>query len=468
MISSDVQRIRNTIGVSEADAAKFERLASGLLLAFSKGNGDLKDRASRWTPDRHVTGKIDESMFVGPLVRETPDQKTFEIIALDVYLESGHYSLDAAGCTRLAELSHYWADHPRLSGLVTPASMRDRLKDWCFDVLFSNQFHSSVDYILKQVRSDVDLYEVWVQLADIDVQDSFPMGLVSIRGISPDTIDEWMCTWDESSNEEVPLGVRENLQENWQGHTAAVYCGIGDREAVQAFATEHAERACAAIRLVEPGNQSTTQRSYLQPLTLASQMGARRILANPASRQLAETAIPVTNPPCGIVISRESFPRQWADGKLRILHEFLSLQKPTAFQQHLLRALLIYTRQRLSSDPVEKLIFAFSGVETMLLGGDEKIGIRFALKKRMAAFLAGTKEYRDHIARIVNDAYNLRSGFLHHGKELAERRAIELFLQHSWIFFWRIIDEHERWDTIVDCCGELDGMYERRFGAAKQ
>jgi hypothetical protein len=323
-----------------------------------------------------------------------------------------------------------------------------------------------VEFVLVDLKKDIALHETWVHLADIDVEDCVPMGKVEIRGISEKQIESWVqAQLKNGLDEALAERVRSDLRNEWQGHTAAVYHAIGDSSAVEASTIEYAERACALIRIVEPGNQSATQRSYLQPQTFLAQAGSRSLLIDPTDKTFTAPQGLVSNPPCGIRITRESFPKQWEEGLLRSLHELLSADPCSPFQDWLLRAALIYSRQRLSPEPIEKLIFAISALETMFFAGDRNAG-RKIFKRRFSAALAGSEEYRKHVYDVVDNANRLRDGFLHHGKSVDDRHAIEEFLKNAWLFFWRLIPHHERWRDINDYCKELDSTYDTLFGNA--
>lgn len=464
MVLDAVEKVRRSIGVAENDAAELEHAAAKLLRAFKPVvNGQSTD-SERWQPDRAVAFALSEEDIVGPFVVETPDQNTFSTVALQVALKSGRYALDKAGCELLEQLAERWSLNARFRDLSTPASMRERLKRWCFQILESEQFCSSVNFVVASLKEDIDLHEVWVGLADIDVEDCVPMGKIEIRGITREQIETWIQAQVRNGlPEESVASIRAQLQNEWQGHTAAVYSAIGDNSAVQAAAVEYAERACALIRLVEPGNQSATQRSYLQPQTFLAQAGSRTMLIDPMDSKPSALHGLVSNPPCGIRITRASFPKQWEEGLLRNLHELLSADPRSPFQDWLLRAVLIFSRQRLSTEAIEKLIFVISALETMFFAGDRNAG-RKVFKRRFSAALAGSEEYRKHICDVVDNANRLRDGFLHHGRSADDRRAIELFLKNAWLFFWLLIPHHERWHDINDYCQELDSAYDSRFG----
>lgn len=454
---------RLPIGIPANDAADLERAAADLLRAFEPERATV-ELSSEWRPARPSVATFTASNIIGPVVSEESELNTFTVRALRVAIDSASYQLDEAGCALLNRIAERWALHPQLRDLSTTARMRERVKTWCFEILASGKFFASVDFILNKLESELDNHEIWIQLADIDVQDCVPMGHVELRGIGTEQIAAWMASVRSSgATESTERATRNKLEMEWQGHTAAVYRGFGDRAAVESLAVEHAERACALIRMIEPGNLSVVQRSYLQPLTLLSQAGLRALLIDPGMREFSLSQTSAWNPPCGIKISRESFAARWEEGLLRYLHELLLADPASSFQDHLLRALLIYSRQRLSTDPIEKLIFAISGLETMLFAGARKANIK-TTQKRLSALLASDETDRKAIYRVVKDAYDLRASFLHHGNRFSDLHTVEQFLRNSWSLFLHAIRRHAHWSSINVYCAELDSVYASRFG----
>lgn len=444
-------------GLPEAEVASLENAAAELIREFEKRPEGEPLSSRSWEPERVPQFQVGEENIVGNLIIQEPDPDTFQIINIIISMKSGAFELKKPGCEMLDQLAERWASHPRIRGLSNHKAIRDRLIRWCSRVLESDRYSSCVDHILNRLRSEVGIHEIWIQLADIDVQDRVPMGAVELRGIDEASVDKWIDNLsDDKLIEPGRSRLRKKLKEHWQGETAAVYRGTGDLPAVEESAVEHTERACAMLRMLEPGNRSAIQRSYLQPLTLVSQTGVRAVLTDPQTHEFSSMRKSIDTPPVGITIEWDRFSEKWENGGLRKLHELLSADPPSPFQEHLVRAILIYSRHRLTCDPIEKLIFAFVGVETMLLAGDKTSKIVAPLKRRLGAAVGIESAERDEFNGLVNRAHRMRSDFLHHGHSLEDRKTVQKFLSHSWAFFTLAIENHTRWKSISEYCAALD------------
>lgn len=462
VMAEQISEIRNALELPTRDRAEVESRAAQLLSMFTPFCPLRREVEAAWSPEKVPKFELQAT---GPLVREEPDMRTFEIVELEVDFGDLTYGLGIEGCRTLDALAEYLTLHPFLRGLTTTEAMRDRLKKWCIVVLETNSYSSAVEHILKALRSEIDVHEAWVLLGDIDVEDSFPMGKVQICGIGSAQVEKWMSSLVAAGLDELRRpDIRQNFERKWQGHTAAVYRCIADKDATMSAALTHAVQACALLRMVEPGNVSATQRSYLQPEQITSQMAVSSVLLDPETLGHSVTSAPIFNPPCGIVIDRASFVEKWEYGHLRSLHELLSADPQTEFQRDLVASLMVYSRQRLTSDAIEKLIFAFSGLEAILVDPGIRVPKRFTLRKRLSGMFAANESVRQHIAQAVDRAYELRSNYLHEGIAIKDRQIVESFLQYAWLLFLRLVERQKRWRSVNDLRAELDKGFTSRFG----
>lgn len=160
--------------------------------------------------------------------------------------------------------------------------------------------------------------------------------------------------------------------------------------------------------------------------------------------------------PDGLVITQENWPSLWDDGQLRYVHELLAEESPSRFQLALIQSLLIYSKQRLTTDPVEKVILTMAALEGLLCAGH--------VKKRLAGGSAGSDIYKAHVDRSIDDASNIRNKFLHQGLSLDAAHTVEQFLQVVWLFYRRALPQHAAWKTSHEFLNALDDAYKSRFG----
>jgi hypothetical protein len=211
---------------------------------------------------------------------------------------------------------------------------------------------------MKALRDDLGAHEIWIQLSGIDVEDRFQLGRVELCGVNRAVIDGVLSEARNAGFSAASLEMyKAALSKKWQGQTAAVYRAYGDADVVQRDAEEEVQRVCALLRAINPRGSSATSRSFLQPVELYSQANISRVLKDPTKTTCSIDERPghgMSAMPDGMTVTRESLPRLWQEAGLSHVHQLLTANPTTDFQKDVLRALLIFSRQHLTVDPVEK------------------------------------------------------------------------------------------------------------------
>lgn len=121
------------------------------------------------------------------------------------------------------------------------------------------------------------------------------------------------------------------------------------------------------------------------------------------------------------------------------LSELLKKEKRSKFEDELLDAVVIYSRNSLIDDVASRLIYVLAGVESILLrDSNEPIGKNIA--ERLAFLVGVTLDERISIRNTVACVYSIRSAFLHHGQMFDEMETLELFMKFVWRGFHRLIE----------------------------
>lgn len=431
-----------SLALPNASASALEARAAVLFDMIRPMTPQQGDVQPRWQPDYKVTAVLTEQNLVGPLWRFRADEMTGRVIERAVAFKERAFHFTREACEHLDSLAEDWASAGQISGLTTTDGMRDRLLRWCGSALESGVRTSSVDHVLSDFRSALRIHEVWVQISGVEVEDQVPFGKVTLLGVSAGIVSRIVDRLlDRGLDPQRENRVRQQLEKDWQGRTAAVFHAYGDKSAVVASAVEQVERSCAVLRVINPISRSPIRRSYLQPFTLRSQSNVRCLLIDPDTEHgegSKSTDGAAVSGPIELVLSREAARAIWEDGGLKSAHELLACDNPTKLQQDLIRCLLIFSRQALSADPVEKVIYTLAALESFLLAG--------SVKKRLIGMLVPAMS-AEKIESVYHDAKTLRDKFLHHGLRIDERKVVEDFLTMTWSFFSRIIARQDEWKT---------------------
>lgn len=421
--------------------------------------------APKWQPDRPIAGEITPDQIIGVLWGHHLDTEGRHIERITGSLGGRTFAFDFAAIKMLDELAERWALLPSCLNLTTTESMRWRLMKWCALVFAeSGEPVSCVDTVLADFQSELGQHAIWVQISGVEVEAPFRMGALELRSVTVADIEQWAHTQCPDPSDPKQLdGLRRKYVKSWQGRTAAIYHGLGDKAATIAAAIEHAERTCALLRVLGPGASNPTSRSFVQPISLFWQVRMREMLIDPQTRGGSILGQPAQMDAPSYGIPKTALPLLFERGQFAQAHELLSAPARSAFQERLLGALLIYARQRLTVDPIEKLIFTISAMETMLYA-DDPSARQGMLKRRLSGLLAPSEAQRTELFDVVAAAFGLRKQFLHHGHRVNDMRAVEAFLDVALLFFRRLLVQQREWESVGDFCQTMDVEYKSRFG----
>lgn len=423
-------------------------------LNFKPDQGE-RDEAG-WTPEKYVTGSISGSQISGTIIVQEPDPITLEIVRIKFLGKEGSYELVGESLDVFDELCGEISEKACTDVCVDEEAIKENVLAWIVKSIDLGEAVSLFEFLSAAIGAEVGDQEIWVQIGGIDVERSFKFGNGEIIGIDEGMIDAWIDIVRFKGLDKRSICAYEKyLKASWQGTTAAVSRARGCASSVERQAIEFSEIACGLLRLLEPTNPSIIQRSYLEPIVELSNAGQRRVLVNPGS-ELGESSEVLGNSPTNLTISSDNFKEAWVSAGLCSLHSLLATEQLSDFQSRLLKAILIFTRHRIVSEPVEKLVLAFAGLESLLLGGNEKVPIRSTLKRRFASALSFAGGGVGNPSGCLNTAYNIRSEFLHHGLSLTQRKSASEFLFGSWIYFKWAVANHYHWKSIDEHCRFLD------------
>jgi hypothetical protein len=131
---------------------------------------------------------------------------------------------------------------------------------------------------------------------------------------------------------------------------------------------------------------------------------------------------------------------EYAKCGLGILSEISVKEKPTEFESLILNTSLLYSKAAFTAEPIEKLVYVLSALESTLLKNENE-SIQQNLAERLAIFTSQELAERKSIIKTVKSVYGLRSRYLHHGHTSGELEDLSHFLLHVWMFYVKLLGE---------------------------
>ncbi len=312
------------------------------------------------------------------------------------------------------------------------------LTDWLRAARKGQSTLTATEFVLSKCPAMVSEYTVLLPLYELFIEEPFEIGRVLVRTVTEEEIDGWVADWTKEYPEaaESFKVSGQKWKRDLQGKATASITLVAEPKRASEVARREAEDALAMLQVFSVGMLVPEARCYWTLL------GSERVESLTYFILQGQT---LKNGHSGFYRFRNTTGRiskaLLTDLKARgldLASALLRLSKRNEFQEHLLDALLMYSRAALQDGLAEKLLYIVVALESLLLR-DDKEAIQQNLGERIAFTIGGTVEERKRVIKVTKDAYSLRSGFMHHGADVDDLKVIEEFMLYTNVFFERML-----------------------------
>jgi len=311
-------------------------------------------------------------------------------------------------------------------------------------------------YVLRECSALVKDSEIWIPLFHVYIQTELSVGKIRFRTLTREMLDGYLERALKNLPQENHAAFQvqfERSRSRFQGCAAATIALTGEPLRVEEIATEEAGYSIAALRFFHFANQTPYVRCYctmdgMENLSVVSTLAVR-------DGAIEEWGQGVRSSPGSTWVISDQEIREFQWGGLDALSRLLAKDKRSPFEDELLDAILLYSRNSLFDDPANRLVYILAAVESILLrDNNEPVGKNIG--ERLAFVVGITPEERIAIRDNVKQVYDLRSAFLHHGRAVREMDSLELFMGYVWRGFVALIHDMDKFRTKQDLIEALE------------
>lgn len=413
--------------------------------------------ASDFRPDLHATAVITEKDIAGPVSRESINPLTWKVTQIVFEGTERLFLLDEPECNDLEKMAEAIAKLPALREHVSRLFVRRVILDWIEARSRDQATSTLMEYLSYRAASEVKSFEAWFPIGFLHVESGFSLGRVTFRSITREFLDEVLETASGKASEEEKAKIRdrfEHRRSRLQGRAAAVLTFEAERSYAIEAGLEISDTAVALLRVLHPGNVYPGALLHCRTLGRENVESYEVLFVGEDGKYLGAQSQMLIPFPSPWELSDMMVEKLRPEG-LDALHALLSLSEQSQFQQELLDALLIYSRNNITREPADKLIAILVALESLLLRNDSE-PIQQNIGDRMAFMLGSTVDERLSIIRLVKDVYTMRSRFIHHGESLNDLELLQKFMSYSWILFLRLLQNHSRFKDRLALLDDLD------------
>ena len=429
---------------------------TGLIEEFQEG----KAKKGSFPSDIHIAASITAKDIIGDIEMVDTDHRG-KIISRFFLFNGKKFGLNKDNYGKLIDVAERLQSKAEIRNKLSRTFVEKTLFSWVTKKYQKEDVHNLfIDYLEDNAQSVVKKITSWIPIANLEVQCAFPVSNSEIRPLSKALIDKWesRSKVGQLSNEDKEYNAKkfERIRKSNQGLASIVTTIEAEPDYVSDFSLEEAQKITAILGIF-------SEATLLPNIKCVSNIKG--------SEHIEKSTIFFENDENGLTMSSgviDSFSvKHWILGQEEIseirrngldkISALLASKSLTEFEKSVLNSIFLYSKSAFTADPVEKVVYMLSSLESILLKNENE-PIQQNLAERIAVFTAKKLDDRKSIIKIVKSVYGVRSKYLHHGHSSSELKLITDFMVHVWVFFMHLLKNVDRFKTRLDFVSVIDDL----------
>ena len=443
------------INIHPSAASNFNDKAGGLIKLIEQFPKE-QEKKNSFHSDLHVAASITEKDIIGDIEVATSDYRG-NTVQRFFHFNDQKYGLSEKNYSELREIAERIQSLSAVRSVLSLSFVEKKLFSWIsgrykglnVPELFIEYLDTEADAVVKTITS-------WIPIANLEVHSAFAISNSEIRPFSKAVIDKWAAKVETSDgeNKENALKLFEKIRKDYQGLAAVVTTITAEPEYATDYALEEAQEITAVLGMFSGA-------TLMPDIKCVSNIkGSESIAQSTTFFEGEEDNFQMTSS-----IIDKSSAKYWRLGQRDIIEirktgldaisSLLTSDSPTDFEKSTLNAIFLYSKSAFTADPVEKVVYMLSSLESILLKNENE-PIQQNLAERIAVFTAQELAKRKAIIKMIKSIYGVRSRYLHHGHSSAELKLISDFMMQVWIFYIQLLANVTRFRTQEDFVNAID------------
>jgi hypothetical protein len=417
----------------------------------------LKGRPPRaYKPDAFVSAQLTEKDILGEIETGLVDQRGTEVAK---FFQNGDRAVGLSGPSFqiLADTVRRFQSLPGMRNTVSYKCLLDITFQWLKMRYRGSIAAPFVEAVVTECEKRVREIEIWIPVFRLFLETEVQIGRVVFKTITREMLDSHEEILKAALGGEIAKmqDVFTRERKDLQGVAAATVKLLAEPIRASEIAEEEAEKAVSLLRFLHPASSSPYLRCYCTLLGRQALRSSTHLTVEDGKILSKSQRIQPRGSSAWIIDTAEITELK-AIG-LDALSKMLGDANRTEFEDDLLEAIILYSKNALVEDPADKLVYVFAALESILLK-DRNEPVQKNLGARMAFLVGQSAEARLQIVENVGRSYGLRSSFVHHGESPDDMATLEVFMKFACLCFVGLIDQTRTFRTK----GELIEALERR------
>lgn len=444
-----------TLNIHPNAASNFNEKASGLIKLIEEFPIE-KQRNDSFQSDLHVAASITEKDIIGDIEVATSDYRG-NTIQQFFHFNDKRFGLGERNYSDLREIAERIQALAAVRSVLSVSFVEKKLFSWVSQKYRGlNVPDLFIEYLDTEANAVIKTITSWIPIANLEVETAFAISGSEIRPFSKAVIDKWAAKIDAlaGENKENALKLFEKIRKNYQGLAAVVTTTTSDPEYANDYALEEAQKITAILGIFSGA-------TLMPDIKCVSNIKGSELIAQ--STTFLEGDKESFQMISGII--DKSSAKYWRLGQRDIIEiqktgldtisSLLASDSPTDFEKSTLNAIFLYSKSAFTADPVEKVVYMLSSLESILLKNESE-PIQQNLAERIAVFTAQELSKRRAIIKIIKSIYGVRSRYLHHGHTSSELKMISEFMMQVWIFYIQLLANVTQFRTQEEFVNAID------------
>jgi hypothetical protein len=418
------------------------------------------EQAERFRPEVFVSAHFSEEDIAGGITQSICDQDGNEVGRL---LAQGGQRVGLVGerFHKLKGLATRIYESPTFRDTVSRSRVLDVAFDWVIKKSQQGGTASLCDFVVGECAKQLRDLDIWVPLYKVHAEEDIRVGFCLFRTVTAAMLDEWERHVRSTVKEPVPR-IEERFRverKRMQGSLAATTQVYAEPKRGYELAQERAEYATGLLNFFHPASASLSTRSYATLLGQENEQTRTELLLDDGRIRGRLSGILERNTSSAWLLGRVGIARLRESGldKVGALWE---KEKKSDFDVSLLNALLLYSRSSLRTLVTDRLVYICAALESMLLRNRTEPVVK-NIGERMAFLVKNTIDERKRTVRMVEEVYDLRSSFVHHGENIAQSEIVEEFMRCAWASLRVLLLDSEKYQSRTAMFDAIDNL---KFG----
>jgi len=400
------------------------------ILAFVRDIEPSDVQFPSFDPEIHPAIQVDGSSAFSSIYRASGINDDTVRLYLNPELSIG---ILEDGCLEIRKIVENLFKIEAINRKVSIKTLDTVLCTWIREKFNDPGFFNYLDFLNNHLENLIDEYEIIIPIEFLHIEKSFTLGNVIFRPFSKGLIDglesRTMAQAQDSQQRDLAKMFFDQKIRGFQGHAITAISLQAEPERAYEIAIEETNVALAMLRIFSPDTQEPL--SYYPCAIWGSANISRGYLMALKQGNFNQMHITTLDRrPMPGYLDSQTIDDLYSTG-LEILDSLLQTSKRNLFQDKLLDALILYSRSAVSKDIADKLVYILVSLESIFLKNSSE-PIQQNLGERIAFLIGDSLESRKRIIKVVRDAYNLRSRFIHHGGSINDLETMREFMRYAW------------------------------------